>query len=524
MPRGGRQDHRLATVLFTDIVGSSEIASDLGDRRWKVLLARHHLIVRGALRRHGGKEIDNAGDGFFCSFDDQADAIRCACEIADRVHELGIDVRAGLHVGQAEVVGRKLGGTTVNVGARVTAEAGAGEVLVSGVLRDLVAGSGFAFEDRGSKELRGIPGTWPIFAVTGVDGSTRPPPLEREVAVERRGTIEPLPFRKRRRSRVGAAGVALLAIAGVAVALLARDDPPPPPVEIPSDALVRIDPNSARVVGAIRVANPYGTQLAVVPEREEVWVLSQASTSISIVDATTNRVSSSLGVNRSDNDAGIGYGMAYLDGSIWVTAGTQTVERIHPVTHEVLAEVPVPGRPTGLAIGLGRVWAALPSRGLMVAIDPKIDEVVDTLELDITEFTVGVMADGALWGSSFPRGVVLRIDPDTGEFRSIAVGLGPSEIAFGFESVWVCNASDGTVSRINADSGAVTGTIRVGEQSFYSFCGIAAAKDGVWVAVPSTKEVVRIDPETNDVVDRVSVQRTPDLMVAAFGSIWVTIE
>jgi DNA-binding beta-propeller fold protein YncE len=160
----------------------------------------------------------------------------------------------------------------------------------------------------------------------------------------------------------------------------------------------------------------------------------------------------------------------------------------------------------------------------MVAIDPKIDEVVDTLELDITEFTVGVMADGALWGSSFPRGVVLRIDPDTGEFRSIAVGLGPSEIAFGFESVWVCNASDGTVSRINADSGAVTGTIRVGEQSFYSFCGIAAAKDGVWVTVPSTKEVVRIDPETNDVVDRVSVQRTPDLMVAAFGSIWVTIE
>ena len=95
--------------MFTDIVGSAEVATELGDRRWRVLLDRHHLIVRRALKRHGGKEIDNAGDGFFASFRDQADAIRCACEISDAVKELGIDIRAGLHVGQAEIVGRKLG-------------------------------------------------------------------------------------------------------------------------------------------------------------------------------------------------------------------------------------------------------------------------------------------------------------------------------------------------------------------------------------------------------------------------------
>lgn len=104
--RRGRRDHLLATVLFTDIVGSSEIAADLGDRRWRLLLARHHAVVRKALKRRGGKEIDNAGDGFFAAFDDQADAIRCGCEISDAVRELGVEIRAGLHVGQSEIVGK----------------------------------------------------------------------------------------------------------------------------------------------------------------------------------------------------------------------------------------------------------------------------------------------------------------------------------------------------------------------------------------------------------------------------------
>jgi class 3 adenylate cyclase/DNA-binding beta-propeller fold protein YncE len=524
MPRGGRQERRLATVLFTDIVGSSEIASALGDRRWKVLLVRHHLIVRRALKRHGGSEIDDAGDGFFCSFRDQADAIRCACEISEAVQELGIDVRAGLHVGQAEVVGRKLGGTTVNVAARVMAEAGAGEVLVSGVMRDLTAGSGFAFEDRGSKTLKGIPGTWPVFAVTGVDGSARRPMLEPEDAAVRLDAVQPPPLLERPRWRLAVAGIASVVVAGATMVVLVRNEPPPPPTVVPSDSLVRIDPASATIIAATSVANPFGTQLAVVSARREVWVLSKESTSISVVDADANRVSSSFGVDRSQDEEGIGYGMAFMDGSIWVTAGTEVVERIHPVTHQVLAKVPVPGRPTGLAVGLGKVWVSIPSEGLVVAIDPGLNEVVGQVDLEIAEFGLGVVASDALWASALTRGQVIRIDPESGDLRVIDVGLGPSELAFGFGSVWVCNAADGTVSRIDPASGAVTKTVRVGEQSFYSFCGVAAAEDGIWVAVPSTQEVVRIDPETNTVVDRVPVQHTPDLVVAAFGSIWVTVE
>ena len=129
-----RRDHVLATILYTDIVGSSRLAADLGDRRWRVLLARHHAIVRKELKRYGGREIDNAGDGFLASFSDQERAIRCACAIVEGIRALGIEIRAGLHVGQAEVLGRKLGGVVVNTGARVMSEAGPGQVVVTGVL------------------------------------------------------------------------------------------------------------------------------------------------------------------------------------------------------------------------------------------------------------------------------------------------------------------------------------------------------------------------------------------------------
>ena len=158
-------DRVLATVLFTDIVGSSEKASELGDRAWRELLERHHALVRRELVRFRGREVDTAGDGFFASFDGPARAIRSACAIVEHVGELGLEVRAGLHTGECEVVDGKVAGIAVHTGARVAAQAGPGEVLVSSTVRDLVAGSGLRFEDRGAHELKGVPGEWRLFAV-----------------------------------------------------------------------------------------------------------------------------------------------------------------------------------------------------------------------------------------------------------------------------------------------------------------------------------------------------------------------
>jgi class 3 adenylate cyclase len=157
-------DRVLATVLFTDIVGSTARAAELGDARWRELLGEHHALIRRQLTRFRGTELDTAGDGFFASFDGPARAIRCACAITDAVKELGIEVRAGLHTGECEVVENKVGGIAVHIGARVAKEAQPSEVLVSSTVRDLVAGSGLEFAERGPAELKGVPGEWRLFA------------------------------------------------------------------------------------------------------------------------------------------------------------------------------------------------------------------------------------------------------------------------------------------------------------------------------------------------------------------------
>lgn len=156
----------LTTVLFSDIVGSSEKTATLGDRAWRELLERHHELVRRHLVRFRGKEIDTAGDGFFACFDGPARAIRCGYAIAGAMPELGLQVRVGLHTGECELIDGKAAGIAVHTGARVAALAQPGEVLVSRTVKDLVAGSGLELEGRGEHELKGIPGMWQLFAVT----------------------------------------------------------------------------------------------------------------------------------------------------------------------------------------------------------------------------------------------------------------------------------------------------------------------------------------------------------------------
>jgi pimeloyl-ACP methyl ester carboxylesterase len=158
-------DRVLATVVFTDIVASTERAAELGDRRWRDLLFSHHAIVRRELERFRGREVKTVGDGFLATFDGPARAVRCACAIRDGVGGLGLSIRAGLHTGECELIGDDVGGIAVHIGARVAATARAGEVLVSSTVKDLVVGSGIQFVDRGSHRLKGVPGSWRLFAV-----------------------------------------------------------------------------------------------------------------------------------------------------------------------------------------------------------------------------------------------------------------------------------------------------------------------------------------------------------------------
>jgi class 3 adenylate cyclase len=155
----------LVTVLFTDIVCATERAVALGDHRWAALLEQHHLRIRHELARFRGREIDVAGDGFLATFDTPARAVRCACAITGAIRALGLEIRAGLHTGECEMLFGRLAGISLHIGSRIAALASPGEVLVSSTVKDLVGGSALAFEDRGTKALKGLPGEWRLFSV-----------------------------------------------------------------------------------------------------------------------------------------------------------------------------------------------------------------------------------------------------------------------------------------------------------------------------------------------------------------------
>jgi class 3 adenylate cyclase len=165
----------LATIVFTDIVGSTTLASGLGDRGWKEILERHHTTVRALLARYRGHEVDTAGDGFFASFDGPGRAVRCAVAVSHAVKRLGLEARIGVHTGEVETIDGKAGGIAVNIGARIGALAQPSEVLVSGTVVDLVAGSGLSFAPRGTRELKGVPGEWRLFTVIDSSSDTTAP-------------------------------------------------------------------------------------------------------------------------------------------------------------------------------------------------------------------------------------------------------------------------------------------------------------------------------------------------------------
>ncbi len=284
MSRRGRS--KLVTILFTDIVGSSDIAVAVGDRRWKVLLEAHNRIVRQALRRHGGKELDTAGDGFFAVFDRQAESIRCAVEIVEGVREIGLEVRAGLHVGEAELIGGKVGGVAVHTGARVGAIGGPGEIVVSSVLRDLVPGAGIDFQDLGDRRLKGVPEEVRLWAVRSVNGVDLGRPLDPSEAAERWERV-PVPS-STRTARVVGAVVGLSVVAGlIGFLVLAPEEPAPESPAVPPiqpNTLIRIDPASMEIEDRYELsAYPKGVVFA----DGLVWILEEGI--LEVLDPATIR-------------------------------------------------------------------------------------------------------------------------------------------------------------------------------------------------------------------------------------------
>jgi Adenylate and Guanylate cyclase catalytic domain/NHL repeat len=238
----------VVTVLFTDIVSSTELAARIGDRRWRELLAEYRGMVRRTLRRTGGREIDDAGDGFFAVFDHPAGAIACACMLSDEVLTKGLEVRSGMHMGEVETVGAKLGGIAVHIGARVCAQAGPGQVLVSGTVRDVVRGSDYGFVDLGAHPLKGVPGEMQLFSVTWTDARQ----------------IHPGAGSRRRYLIVGTSILAIVVVAAAAILLTRGGTPLPtatPRIATIAGTGVNADGPDGRAATATNLAHPVALAL-----------------------------------------------------------------------------------------------------------------------------------------------------------------------------------------------------------------------------------------------------------------------
>jgi class 3 adenylate cyclase/streptogramin lyase len=493
----------LATVMFTDIVGSTVVAGELGDRTWRELLARHHRIVRREVKRFGGREIDTAGDGFFATFQDPGSGIRCAATISEEVRELGIEIRAGIHMGEVEVADGKLEGIAVHIGARIMALSGPGQVLVSSTARDVVSGSGLELESRGRHSLKGVADEWQVYELVAVDGERRPSPPDPEEAGRRRAAILPAPLLRRRPVVICLVGCVALAAGVGSVLFLSRDDAL---TAIGPGRVGRLDPVSGQITAAWNVGSDptdvavgfggvfvaddeAGIVTKIDPEtgdhlnsvstgggpgvvevdESHVWVLNNFEATV-VKFSPDLLEQDSVTLEAGSNDLAVG------EGFVWVTNSTaETVTRLDPDTlgSEVI-NFDAGADPTGVATGGGYAWVSAGQSLFRLTPDGDMDEA--TLRAPVGEVAYGA---GGVWVVHPRDDGVSWVNPETlGLRRTIPVGNQPVDVVAGSGAAWVSNSLDGTVTRIEdgraseIDIGAVAG-------------GLAVGADGVWVAAGS---------------------------------------
>jgi class 3 adenylate cyclase len=491
----------LAAVLFTDIVGSTSIAAEMGNTRWVELVARHHRIVRHQVGRFGGREVDDAGDGFFITFERPADAIRCAVAAAEAVRELGIEIRAGVSFGELETVGRKPGGLAVNTASRVMSVGGPGEVLVPASVREIVSGSGITFAEHGVHRLKGLEGEFRLSSVTGVDGAEVPPPLEGEKAAARRRDIFPSGARRRPAMLVGiAAGLVALITAGVLFAT-GREPAGPRTTGITGDSVAPFATETGRLGTRIALGaeGRDATFLAYVDQpiaagEGSVWVL-RAPRLIN-VDPHHDEIRSTV------FDIGFANSQTVETGadSVWVLSAS-TLYKVHPGTAEAtrfLVLPPPPGIVTWSFALDDAIWVA-ESDGTLVRMDPRTgarDQSETGLRIDLLGTT-----GRRLWASDVIEGELREIDRSTlmPTGRPLRIGGSIDGLVGRGDRLWVLDRQLGVVTRVDVASRAVSRSVRVGDDP----SGIAVGEDAVWVGDVGGS-LYRVDVSTLE-VDRISV-------------------
>jgi class 3 adenylate cyclase/streptogramin lyase len=487
MPRV-EQGRGLRAVVFLDTVGSTQIASELGDERWQTLLRRELQILRRLLKESGGREVDVAGDGLFALFDEPAAAVQFAASAVEAVREIGVEVRAGVHFGEVEFSDGHPAGIVVHTGARAMSIGDAGQVIVTQTLRALVSGGHLRFADRGSHELKGIPGSSPLYLLTEIDRDKVPLPLDEDEASSRREQAsEPAPLVKRRTFLTGIGGVA---VAGLAAAyLLTRQDTRrgktvDPPLST-DNRLFRYVPDTDELtmMPGVYASGDYNPSIAV--GEGAVWT----------GDFVLHHVDPDDGSEGDPIDLLVGgavggefvYDIAIGFDDVWVTTGAG-LHRIDPGDGEQLGFRALSmGRAGTVAIGFGGVWVGNGS-GTLFRVEPS--RTLPTLEtLPVGAVVSGVVAAGGLIWVSDEFGALVPVDPSLNRMQEpVTVGGTPIGLAATSDRLWTVDSGGQSVTVVDFETRELLRSIPVGGKPVDVATGLGA----VWVA-DSEGRIVRID-------------------------------
>jgi adenylate/guanylate cyclase family protein len=471
--------------VFLDTVGSTRVAAELGDERWQVLLTRELAILRHLLKERGGREVDAAGDGLFVLFREPAQAVHFAADAALAVQELGLEIRAGVHFGECEFAEGHPGGIVVHTGARTMSTGGPGEVIVTQTVRDLVSGGSLRFTDHGVHELKGVPGTWPLFMLTGINDEIVAPPLpEEEAATRRREAASRLPVVRRRTFLAGI--VAALVASSAATYLLTRGgDLPTPRSGI--NRLVRFDPTTGAMTMKPYILPPVGGVAGLAVGEGGVWT---ADFAVSHMDPTDGTLEGTLEGIQQQGQVGAMVVTTGLD-DVWV-ASSSSLFRIDPADDEVLdvrfTDVGQgQSNATSIAVGSDAVWVAKYD-GTLLRISPTpglpIEETISLggLLSDI------VIADGGVWIAD-EFGDLIRVDERTGrETDRLEIGGTLQALAATEDRLWVVD-TEGLVVLVSLDTREVLQSIPIGGRPV----DVAVGSGVVWIADQRGEQLLTID-------------------------------
>jgi class 3 adenylate cyclase/streptogramin lyase len=491
---------RLATVLFLDIVGSTRVASELGDARWRTLLTRFNKVVRTEIRGHGGREENFTGDGFLATFSEPARAVAAGDAIVRAVQELGVDVRIGIHTGEVETIGKHLGGMAVHIGARVMAESGAAEVYATSTVRDLVRGSAIDFDAAGTHELKGVPGSWDLVAVRSIMRAPAPEPLDAEQAARRLEAITAgRSADRRRRLAIGIAAAVVLTVAAAVVIVASRGT-------ASAISLVKIDGTEAKIEAEVDdglLTDHLWRALTV----QNGALFQMTPTALRSRDLVSGTVVHTFPTTEAHDVSAIGFGSEWL-GS---TSDIRSIQRVDLVSGRAVEQWDVQGGAGVMAVGADAVWFVT-ADGTLGRIDP-ISTDMRTWPSDATTPGAVVPFADSVWICDCDNGQIVRFDIATERFTNFDIPeraylVGPTLGRDAPDELWLVDQEASTVTPLDPRTGEAGRPI--GFEGTIADAEVGLGK--VWVAAADHVYVLDATDDQTDVID---IPMPPDFFASS---------